>query len=142
MPAPGSRHKAKRIGRGDASGHGSYSGRGQKGQKARSGGGVRPGFEGGQLPLSKRLPQKRGFANIFSVEYNIVNVGRLSVFKPGTEVTPEQLMSQGIIKFKSHPVKILGDGEIKNSLKVKAHKFSNKARSKIEAAGGSVEVLA
>ena len=141
-PAPGSRHKSKRVGRGDGSGHGSFSGRGQKGQKARSGGGVRPGFEGGQLPLSRRLPQKRGFANIFSIDYSIVNVGRLSLFEPGTEVTPERLIAVGIIKSLSHPVKMLGDGELKHPLKVKAHKFSDKARSKIEAAGGSVEVLA
>jgi large subunit ribosomal protein L15 len=141
-PALGSKHKSKRVGRGDASGHGSYSGKGQKGQKSRSGGGVRPGFEGGQLPLSKRLPQKRGFANIFSVEYNVVNVGRLSLFEPGTEVTPEKLIEFGIIKSLSHPVKMLGDGELTCSLTVKAHKFSDKARSKIEAAGGRVEVLA
>jgi large subunit ribosomal protein L15 len=141
-PALGSKHKSKRVGRGDGSGHGSFSGKGQKGQKSRSGGGVRPGFEGGQLPLSKRLPQKRGFANIFSIEYNVVNVGRLSLFKPGTEVTPERLIEVGIIKSLSHPVKMLGDGELTSPLTVKAHKFSGKARSKIEAAGGRVEVLA
>lgn len=141
-PAPGSRHRPKRVGRGDGSGHGSYSGRGLKGQKARAGGGVRPGFEGGQLPLSKRLPQKRGFANIFSVEYNIVNVGRLGLFEPGTEVTPERLVAAGVIKSLAHPVKMLGDGELTHPLTVKAHKFSAKARSKIEAAGGSVEELA
>jgi large subunit ribosomal protein L15 len=140
-PAPGSRHKSKRVGRGDASGHGSFSGHGQKGQKARSGGGVRPGFEGGQLPLSKRLPQKRGFANIYSINYSIVNVGRLSLFEPGTEVTPERLVVAGIIKNVSYPVKMLGDGELKNPLTVKAHKFSDKARNKIEAVGGKVEVL-
>jgi len=141
-PAPGSKHKSKRVGRGDGSGHGSFSGRGQKGQKARAGGGVRPGFEGGQLPLSKRLPQKRGFANIFSIDYSIVNVGRLSLFEPGTEVTPERLIAVGLIKSLSNPVKMLGDGELKHPLTVKAHKFSDKARSKIEAAGGRVEVLA
>jgi large subunit ribosomal protein L15 len=92
--------------------------------------------------LSKRLPQKRGFTNIFSIDYSIVNVGRLGLFEPGTEVTPERLVAAGIIKSLSHPVKMLGDGELTHPLTVKAHKFSAKARSKIEAAGGSVEELA
>ena len=142
IPPRGAKHGKKRVGRGNGSGHGTYSGRGCKGQKSRSGGGVRPGFEGGQLPLSRRLPQKRGFANIFSIDYSIVNVGRLSLFEPGTEVTPERLIAVGLIKSLSNPVKMLGDGELKHTLTVKAHKFSDKARSKIEAAGGRVEVLA
>jgi large subunit ribosomal protein L15 len=135
----GAKHKKKRIGRGDGSGHGTYSGRGCKGQKARSGGGVRLGFEGGQLPLIKRLPQKRGFTNIFKTEYNIVNVGELAIFPPETEVTPKELLQAGLIKFPDQPTKILGVGDIQHPLLVRANKFSSSAEKKIVAAGGKVE---
>ncbi len=138
-PAPGSKQARKRVGRGDGSGHGTYSGRGSKGQKSRSGYRMRPGFEGGQLPLIKRLPRKRGFTNIFRVDYCPVNVGRLNIFDDGSEVTPEILLKAGVIKSLKQPVKILAKGEIKRSLTVMADKFSAAARAKIEAAGGKVE---
>ena len=138
-PPVGAKHKSKRVGRGDGSGHGTYSGRGLKGQKSRSGGGVRLGFEGGQLPLIKRLPRKRGFTNIFKVEYNIVNVGKLSVFSPGTEVTPKELFQAGLIKSLGLPTKILGDGDIHHQLSVRADRFSATAERKIIAAGGEVQ---
>ncbi len=135
----GAKHKEKRIGRGDGSGHGTYSGRGCKGQKARSGGGVRLGFEGGQLPLVKRLPRKRGFTNVFKTEYNIVNVGKLDIFSPGTEVTHEELLRAGLISIPDHPTKILGAGDIQRPLLIKANKFSSSAEKKILAAGGKIE---
>ncbi|OGO07169.1 MAG: 50S ribosomal protein L15 [Chloroflexi bacterium RBG_13_57_8] len=142
-PAPGSRHAAKRVGRGNGSGHGTFSGRGCKGQKARAGNNkMRPGFEGGQLPLIKRLPRQRGFTNIFRTEYNPVNAGELNVFEAGSEVTPETMLSAGIIKNLKIPVKVLGDGEIDRPLTVRAHKFSASAKAKIEAAGGKVEEVA
>lgn len=138
-PPIGAKHERKRIGRGNGSGHGTYSGRGCKGQKSRSGGGVRFGFEGGQLPLIKRLPQKRGFINVFKTEYNIINVSKLDIFPPGTEVTPEELLRAGLIKSLDQPTKILGDGDIQHPLLVKADKFSSCAERKIIAAGGKVE---
>ena len=138
-PPVGAKHRSKRVGRGDGSGHGTYSGRGLKGQKSRSGGGVRLGFEGGQLPLIKRLPRKRGFTNIFKVEYNIVNVGKLSVFSPGSEVTPQELFQAGLIKSLELPTKILGDGDIRHQLSVRANKFSATAEKKITAAGGEIQ---
>jgi large subunit ribosomal protein L15 len=139
-PAPGSRHARKRVGRGLGSGHGTFSGRGCKGQKARSGNNkVRPGFEGGQLPLIKRLPRKRGFTNIFRVEYSTVNITDLSKFKSGSSVTPENMLSAGIIKSLAKPIKILADGEIDHPITVKANRFSASAKAKIEAAGGKVE---
>jgi len=138
-PAPGSKKSRKRVGRGDSSGHGSYSGRGSKGQKARTGGKMPRGFEGGQLPLIKRLPQKRGFVNIFRTEYSVVNVGKLNMFEAGSEVTPERLVAAGVVKSLGHPIKILGDGEVSHPLVVKANKFSAVAKAKIEAAGGTVE---
>jgi large subunit ribosomal protein L15 len=138
-PAPGSRRGRKRVGRGDGSGHGTYSGRGCKGQKSRSGNKVRPGFEGGQLPLIKRLPQKRGFVNPFRTEYSLVNLGELGIFEPGSEVTPEKLVAAGVVKSLRHPIKILAAGEISHPLVVKANKFSAAAKAKIEAAGGKVE---
>ncbi|MFC2002394.1 50S ribosomal protein L15 [Chloroflexota bacterium] len=138
-PAPGSRRSRKRIGRGDGSGHGTYSGRGCKGQKSRSGNKMRPGFEGGQLPLIKRLPQKRGFVNIFRTEYSVVNIDRLNAFEPGSEVMPEKLVAAGLVKSLRNPIKILAEGNIKHSLSVKANKFSTAAKAKIEAAGGKVE---
>ncbi len=141
-PPRGSRHKRKRVGRGDGSGHGTYSGRGCKGQKSRSGPGIRPGFEGGQTPLIKRLPYRRGFTNIFRVEYTPVNVKQLDRFEAGSEVTPQLLKDVGIIRTLRQPVKILGDGEISKALTVRAHKISASAKAKIEAAGGSVEEVA
>ena len=138
-PAPGSKRSRKRVGRGDGSGHGTYSGRGCKGQKSRSGAKMRPGFEGGQLPLIKRLPQKRGFVNIFRVEYSIVNIGKLNVFESGSEVTPEKLVAAGVVKSLRHPIKILAEGDIDRPLQVKANKFSAAAKAKIEVAGGKVE---
>lgn len=138
-PPEGARHKRKRVGCGDGSGHGSYSGRGCKGQKSRSGGGVRPGFEGGQLPLIKRLPHKRGFTSIFKTEYEIVNVGQLRIFPPNSEVTPQALFDAGLVKNRTRPIKVLGDGEIDRPLVVKASKFSASAEKKILAVGGKVE---
>jgi large subunit ribosomal protein L15 len=138
-PAVGSKKTRKRVGRGDGSGNGTYSGRGSKGQKSRSGFRMRPGFEGGQLPLIKRLPRKRGFVNIFRKEYNIVNLGRLSMFEAGSEVTPEKLVAAGVIKSLRRPVKILAEGDIDRPLVVKANKFSAAAKAKIEAAGGKAE---
>ncbi|OUM95070.1 MAG: 50S ribosomal protein L15 [Thermobacillus sp. ZCTH02-B1] len=139
-PAEGSRKAPKRVGRGIASGNGKTAGRGHKGQNARSGGGVRPGFEGGQNPLYRRLP-KRGFTNRFRKEYAIVNVEELNRFEAGTEVTPELLIERGIVKNPRDGIKILGDGEIKVGLTVKAHKFSQSAVEKIQAAGGKTEVI-
>jgi len=138
-PPVGAKHKRKRVGRGTGSGHGTYSGRGCKGQKARSGGGVRLGFEGGQLPLIKRLPRKRGFTNIFKTEYNVVNVEKLAIFPPETEVTPEELLRVGLINTLDHPTKILGAGDIRHPLLVRANKFSSSAEKKILAAGGRIE---
>jgi large subunit ribosomal protein L15 len=138
-PPPGSKHKRKRVGRGDGSGHGTYSGRGLKGQKARSGGGVRLGFEGGQNPLIKSLPRKRGFTNIFRTEYSTINLARLSVFEPGTEVTPELMVERRLVKNLKRPIKVLGDGEVRGLLVVRANKFTAAARRKIEAGGGRAE---
>ncbi len=138
-PPVGAKHKRKRVGRGNGSGHGTYSGRGCKGQKSRSGGGVRLGFEGGQLPLIKRLPRKRGFTNIFKIEYNVVNISKLDVFPSGAEITPRELLRAGLIKSLSHPTKILGSGDIKYPLLVMANKFSATAERKIVAAGGKIE---
>jgi large subunit ribosomal protein L15 len=138
-PPLGAKHNRKIVGRGDGSGHGTYSGRGCKGQKSRSGGGVRLGFEGGQLPLIKRLPRKRGFTNVFKTKYNIVNVGKLTIFPPGTEVTPEELLRAGLIRTPDHPTKILGAGDIQHPLLVSADKFSSSAEKKIIAAGGKVK---
>jgi len=140
-PVPGSKRKRKRVGRGDGSGHGTYSGRGCNGQKSRSGFKTKPGFEGGQLPLIQRLPQKRGFTNIFRKEYCVVSVGRLNKFEPGSEITPESLVAARVIKSSRNPVKILAGGDINRSLSVKANKFSTAAKAKIEAAGGTVEEI-
>ena len=138
-PSPGSRRARKRVGRGNGSGHGTYSGRGCKGQKSRAGYKMRPGFEGGQLPLIKRLPRKRGFVNIFRTEYSTVNIGRINTFEPGSEVTPEKLVAAGMVKSLRNPIKILADGDINHPLTVKANKFTASARAKIEAAGGKAE---
>lgn len=139
-PAEGSRHKRKRVGRGIGSGLGKTSGRGHKGQNARSGGGVRPGFEGGQTPLFQRLP-KRGFHNFNRKEYAIVNLEQLNRFEDGTEVTPELLLETRVIRKLKSGVKILGKGTVEKKLTVKAHKFSKSAKEAIESAGGNVEVI-
>ncbi|NLN54092.1 MAG: 50S ribosomal protein L15 [Firmicutes bacterium] len=136
----GARAAKKRVGRGIGSGHGKTSTRGHKGQRARSGGGVRPGFEGGQMPLQRAIP-KRGFTSIFKKQYNEVNVGRLNVFADGAEVTPELLKQAGLIKSLKDGVRILGSGDLEKSLSVKAQGFSKTAVAKIEAAGGKVEVI-
>jgi large subunit ribosomal protein L15 len=140
-PASGSKHSRKRVGRGDGSGHGTYSCRGLKGQKSRSGAGIALRFEGGQTPLVKRLPHKRGFTNIFKTYYNLVKLQQLDVFEPDTEVTPQMLLDAGLIPSLKKPVKILGEGELQYSLVVKANKFSESARRKIEAAGGRAEEI-
>lgn len=139
-PAPGSRKERKRLGRGPSSGTGKTSGRGHKGQNARSGGGVRPGFEGGQNPLYRRLP-KRGFVNPTRKEYTVLNIEDLNSFAAGTEVSPEFLLNNGIVKNAKSGIKILGNGEITVKLTVKANKFSQSAVEKIEAAGGKTEVI-
>lgn len=140
-PAEGGGVKAKkRLGRGIGSGTGKTSGRGHKGQNARSGGGVRPGFEGGQMPLFRRLP-KRGFTNIFAKKFAVVNVKDLNNFEEGTEVTPELLLEKGFISKLEDGVRILGQGEISVKLTVKASHFSKSAAEKIEAAGGRIEVI-
>ncbi len=138
-PAPGSRKKRKRVGRGPGSGHGKTSCRGHKGQNSRSGGGVKPGFEGGQMPLQRRLP-KRGFTNIFQKTFSIVNVGSLEKLKE-TEITPEVLIKEGLVRKIQDGVKILGNGELTKSVTVKAHAFSAAAKEKIEKAGGTAEVI-
>ncbi len=140
-PAPGSKRDRKRVGRGDGSGYGTYSGRGSKGQKSRAGYKMRPGFEGGQLPLIKRLPRKRGFTNPFKTEYSLVRLDKLASFEPGSEVTPEKLVAAGVVKSLKHPIKILAGGELKNPLVIKANKFSAAAKAKIEAAGGKAEEI-
>lgn len=138
-PLHGAIKERKRLGRGDASGHGSTSGRGQKGQKARAGGNISPYFEGGQMPLYRRLP-KRGFKNIFRKEYHIVNIGDLAKrFKASDIVDPKALREVGLIK--KEPVKLLGNGEINFPLTVRVHRFSKQAKEKIELAGGKVEVI-
>ncbi len=137
-PSYGSKHRVKRLGRGDATGHGGTSTKGHKGQKARSGGYHKVGFEGGQMPLQRRIP-KRGFTNIFRKEYAIVNVGKLSVFPSGSEVTPEALLEKGLISKLLDGVKILGAGELKHPLTIKgAALLSKSAQEKIKAAGGTV----
>ena len=138
-PPAGAKKARKRVGRGDSSGHGTYSGRGCNGQKSRAGYKMNRGFEGGQLPLIRRLPRKRGFTNIFRTEYSVVNIGKLSIFEAGGEVTPERLVEAGVLKSLRHPIKILAEGDISYPLVVKAHRFSAAAKAKIEAAGGKVE---
>lgn len=140
-PPAGARHKKKRVGCGDGSGHGTFSTRGCKGQKSRSGRDLRPGFEGGQLPLIKRLPWTRGFTNIAKVKYSIVNVSDLRLFDAGSEVNLATLIERGLVKTANFPVKILGNGELERALTVKAARFSAAAKSKIEAAGGKVEEI-
>jgi large subunit ribosomal protein L15 len=137
-PQEGSRKPKKRLGRGHGTGHGKTSGRGHKGYKARSGSGIRPGFEGGQMPLQRRLP-KRGFTNIFKKEYAVLNVKDLEKFEAGATVDRQLLIDAGLIKKKFTLVKILGDGEITKSLTLSVDKVSEGARKKIEAAGGKIE---
>jgi large subunit ribosomal protein L15 len=139
---PGARRNRKRVGRGNGSGSGTYSGRGMKGQKARAGGGVRRGFEGGQLPVIRRLPTQRGFTNIFKKEYSVVNLDSIADKLPEeSEVTPEVMKEVRLIRGLSLPVKVLGRGEVDRAITVLAHKFSTEARRKIEAAGGQVVEL-
>ncbi len=137
---PGATKAPKRKGRGTASGQGTTAGRGMNGQKSRSGGGVRPGFEGGQMPLYRRIP-KRGFTNIWGTEYAEVNVEDLNKFEAGTVVTPEMLKEAGLVKKLLDGVKVLGNGNLEKNLTVQAHKFSKTAVEKIEAAGGKAEVI-
>jgi len=139
-PVKGSVKESKRIGRGPGSGQGKTAGKGHKGQKARSGGGVRPGFEGGQMPLSRRVP-KRGFNNIFATEYAAVNLSRLDVFEDGAVIDLQALLEKGIVKKPLDGLKVLGNGELTKKLTVKAKKFSESAKTKIEAAGGKAEVI-
>lgn len=140
QPSYGSTHSKKRIGRGHGSGTGKTSGRGHKGQNSRSGGGVKPGFEGGQMPLQRRLP-KRGFTPLSRTVYALVNLRDLELFDAGSVVDLEALGKAGLISQLKDGVKILGDGELSKSLTIKAHKFSKSAQAKIEAAGGAVEVI-
>ena len=137
---PGATKAPKRKGRGHATGNGTTAGRGMNGQKSRSGGGVRPGFEGGQMPLYRRIP-KRGFKNIWAKEFAICNIDDLNAFEAGTTVTPEMLVEAGICEKMLDGIKVLGEGTIEKNLTVQAHKFSKSAIEKIEAAGGKAEVI-
>jgi large subunit ribosomal protein L15 len=139
-PVEGSRKKRKRVGRGPGSGHGKTACRGHKGQRSRSGGGPRPGFEGGQMPLHRRLP-KRGFTNLFKKHYNIINIRDLNRFEPNSSLDMETLKELRLIKQERDGVKLLGSGEISYPLTVKVHQASKTARQKIEAAGGTVEII-
>ncbi len=139
-PVPGSVRDVKRIGRGHGSGQGKTAGKGHKGQKARAGRGVRPGFEGGQMPLQRRVP-KRGFNNIFATRYATVNIAALGVFESGAVVDTDALKAAGLVKKTYDGVKILGNGSLDKSLTVKAAAFSESAKAKIEAAGGKAEVI-
>jgi len=137
----GARKNRKRVARGIGSGHGKTAGRGMKGQLSRSGGGKPPYFEGGQLPLARRLPHKRGFNNIFKVQYSVVNLDRLAEFGQESKVDPAAMAEAGLIKSPGEPVKVLGRGELKHALTIAAHKFSASAKEKIEAAGGQAVEL-
>ena len=139
-PAEGSKKKRKRVGRGPGSGHGKTACRGHKGQNSRSGGGVRPGFEGGQMPLQRRLP-KRGFTNIFKKEYNIINIEDLNRFEADTLLDPEAFQKVGLVKKMMDGIKLLGNGEIARPVVVRIHKVSKAAKEKVEAAGGKVEII-
>ncbi|MBM3128057.1 MAG: 50S ribosomal protein L15 [Chloroflexi bacterium] len=140
QPAEGSKHRRRRVGRGISAGQGKTAGRGTKGQRARTGRGIKPYFEGGQLPLVRRLPHNRGFKNIFRTEYAVVNLGALDAFDAGAQVTPELLVTRGIIRQPDH-VKVLGNGTLNKALTVKAHAFSTSAKEKIAAAGGTAEEI-
>ena len=139
-PAEGSRKQKKRVGRGPGSGHGKTSCRGHKGQKSRSGGSIPPGFEGGQMPLQRRLP-KRGFTNIFKKQYVLINIRDLNRFDPNSTLDIEALKDAGLVKRYKDGIKLLGDGEISHPVMIKVHKVSKTARDKIEAAGGKVEII-
>ncbi|MBI1744974.1 MAG: 50S ribosomal protein L15 [Acidobacteria bacterium] len=139
-PKSGATHKRKRVGRGRGSGHGKTAGRGEKGQWSRSGTSMRPGFEGGQMPLHRRLP-KRGFTNIFRKEYSIVNLDQLAAFSAGSAVNPLTLREAGVVRRAKLPIKVLANGDLKNPLIISAHKFSAAAKEKILKAGGQVQVL-
>src|SRR5688500_12212890 len=141
VPNPGSNRPKKRVGRGHGSGSGKTAGRGTKGQKARSGKGVRPGFEGGQLPIQKRMPYKRGFTNIYKTRWEVVNLGDLARLPQGEPITPEVLLANRLIRGLEYPIKILGDGEVSGPVLIQAHACSRSARERIEAAGGSLELL-
>ena len=138
--AAGSKKKRKRVGRGNGSGHGKTSCRGHKGQGSRAGGGTRPGFEGGQMPLKRRVP-KRGFHNPFRKSFAVINLGQLEIFASGSEVTPDLLLESGLVRRKGERVKLLGDGSLSKRLTVKAHAFSSVAREKIAALGGKAELI-
>jgi len=140
-PARGANRKPKRVGRGIGGGHSKTATRGYKGQKSRSGTSIRPGFEGGQMPLHRRLP-KRGFHNIFRKEYAIVNLGRLAEFEAGAQVDPKVLQEKGIVKSPKDGIKILGSGELQHAIHVRTHKISKSAMEKIQKAGGTVEMIA
>lgn len=140
IPVPGSRTKPYRKGRGIGSGNGKTAGKGHKGQNARSGGGVRPGFEGGQTPLYRRIP-KRGFKNILAVNYSEINVSILNKFEDGAEVTPELLKASGLVKKLNDGLSVMGNGEITKKLTVNAHRFTKTAKEKIEKAGGKVVII-
>ena len=140
-PAKGARKNRKRVGRGDSAGQGSTAGRGNKGQKSRAGGGVPPWFEGGQLPLIKGLPMKRGFHNRFKTYYSLVKVETLESFEAGERIPPERLLETGLVRNLKLPVKIVGDGEISKSVTVAAAKFTKSAKRKIEAAKGTAEEI-
>lgn len=139
--SPRSNKSRKRVGRGDGSGHGTTSGRGTKGQLSRSGGNTRPGFEGGQMPLQRRIPHLKGFKNNKKVIFNVINTGMLSAFKEGSTVDHDALMEKSLIMKKERPLKVLGKGELNIKLTVKANGFSKTAREKIEKAGGKAEVV-
>lgn len=136
-PGLGARHRVKRLGRGDATGHGGTSTKGHKGQRSRSGGYHKRGFEGGQMPLQRRIP-KHGFTNIFRQEYSVVNIGKLSVFPKGTEVTPELLIEKGMVKQVKDGIKILGTGTIEHAITLKGMLITKQAKAKLEAVGGSL----
>jgi len=140
-PPPGSNRKRKRVGRGDGSGHGKTSCRGHKGQGSRSGGNIAPGFEGGQMPLQRRVP-KRGFRNPFKIEVAVINLQQLELFDAGSEVSPAVLADKGLVRGRDREIKILGAGTLSKALTVKAHGFSAKAKEQIEAAGGKTELIA
>ena len=140
-PPKGARRARKRIGRGNAAGGGTYAGRGLKGQKSRSGFGLIPGFEGGQLRLIKGLPMTRGFNNKFKTYYSLIKLEDLDQFAAGERITPDSLQARGLLRNQRSPIKILGNGEVSKSLTVAAHKFTQSAREKIEAAGGTVEEI-
>ena len=139
-PAKNSKRSRKRIARGPGSGHGKTACRGHKGQKSRSGGGTRPGFEGGQMPLHRRLP-KRGFNNIFRKEYSIINVKDLSSFEANSSIDENALLDAGLVSTLKAGIKLLGDGEISHPVSIKVHKTSKSAREKVEAAGGKIEMI-